>query len=354
MATPEILLSSPKPVNPLEIFMGARERVQDRRTARQADKLALQEAERQADQAAQQQERKSVAEFSLQLKPFLDSGDIEGAIRFTEGRDQALRSGRRNNEHTAETLNDLRAGNIDIVKQDVGNTLTFAERTGLIKPGTRAKPVALSPGQVLVDPSTGREITKVEKPEDTKAADSKIKDLRIRHDKFSGDLRKVDAAFEKVQSAPESAAGDIALIFNYMKMLDPGSTVREGEFATAQNAGGVDQRVWNTYNRLLSGERLNPQQRSDFKNVAKSAFDAQQASADKQTSLLLSQADQDGIPRVKVLGEQALKAFQERAAEREAQRNRPQGVEAMEGFSDLTPEEQEELRQREAAQRGNR
>lgn len=61
-----------------------------------------------------------------------------------------------------------------------------------------------------------------------------------------------------------SPAGDLALIFNYMKVLDPGSVVREGEFATAQNAGGVDERVRGLYNRIMSGERLTPEQRSDF------------------------------------------------------------------------------------------
>jgi hypothetical protein len=65
----------------------------------------------------------------------------------------------------------------------------------------------------------------------------------------------------------ETAAGDIALIFNYMKMLDPGSTVREGEFATAEQAGGVPDRIVNLYNSLISGERL-AVNRQQFTDVA--------------------------------------------------------------------------------------
>jgi hypothetical protein len=61
-----------------------------------------------------------------------------------------------------------------------------------------------------------------------------------------------------------SAAGDLALIFNYMKLLDPGSVVREGEFATAQNAAGIPERIRAVYNQALSGERLAPQTRDDF------------------------------------------------------------------------------------------
>jgi hypothetical protein len=57
-----------------------------------------------------------------------------------------------------------------------------------------------------------------------------------------------------------------------MKMLDPGSVVREGEFATAQNAAGIPDQVRNAYNRAMSGERLNPTQRNMFKSQADSLY----------------------------------------------------------------------------------
>ena len=74
-----------------------------------------------------------------------------------------------------------------------------------------------------------------------------------------------------------SAAGDLALIFSFMKMLDPGSVVREQEFANAQNAAGVPDQIRNLYNRVISGERLNPDQRADFTSRAQALYgDAQQ------------------------------------------------------------------------------
>jgi hypothetical protein len=69
-----------------------------------------------------------------------------------------------------------------------------------------------------------------------------------------------------------SAAGDLSLIFNYMKVLDPGSTVREGEFATAQNAGGIPDKAIAAYNKVLNGERLSGDQRNDFVNRASKLF----------------------------------------------------------------------------------
>lgn len=71
-----------------------------------------------------------------------------------------------------------------------------------------------------------------------------------------------------------SAAGDIALVFSFMHVIEPESIVREGEFATAANAAGVPERVRNMYNKLLAGERLSPEQRRDFSNQASNIFRA--------------------------------------------------------------------------------
>jgi len=57
-----------------------------------------------------------------------------------------------------------------------------------------------------------------------------------------------------------------------MKMLDPGSVVRESEFATAQNAAGVPDRIINLYNKALTGNGLNETQRKNIRNQADSLF----------------------------------------------------------------------------------
>lgn len=85
--------------------------------------------------------------------------------------------------------------------------------------------------------------------------------------KAFSDVRQSYRTIEAIAQNP-SAANDLALIFSYMKMLDPGSVVREGEFANAQNAAGVPDRVRNSYNRAMRGERLNPQQREQFLSSA--------------------------------------------------------------------------------------
>jgi len=82
----------------------------------------------------------------------------------------------------------------------------------------------------------------------------------------------VKSAYGRVLAAEPTATGSIAKIFSYMKMLDPGSVVREGEYATAQNATGVPQRFINMYNKALSGDGLSVTQRQEIDSQAKKLY----------------------------------------------------------------------------------
>jgi hypothetical protein len=81
-------------------------------------------------------------------------------------------------------------------------------------------------------------------------------------------------SYKKVKTTSDSGAGDISLIFAYMKMLDPGSTVREGEFATAANAGSIPQSVMAAYNKAVNGEKLAAPVRKMFKDESKKVYAA--------------------------------------------------------------------------------
>jgi len=117
------------------------------------------------------------------------------------------------------------------------------------------------------------------------------------------DTQKVAAAFEKVKVAGSnpSAAGDLSMIFGYMKMLDPGSTVREGEFATVEESAGVPARIRNQYNKIIEGERLNEAQRADFINQANNIFGAQQKVQGRIDDQFSKIAVQSGIDPAQVI-----------------------------------------------------
>jgi hypothetical protein len=102
---------------------------------------------------------------------------------------------------------------------------------------------------------------------------------------------KVLAAAKEQKAGPDqTAAADIALIFAYMRMLDPNSVVREGEFATAQNAAGIPDRIRNYYNRALSGNLLNDKQRNEITGEARKVFGQQRKSQDEVDKRYLDMA----------------------------------------------------------------
>lgn len=79
---------------------------------------------------------------------------------------------------------------------------------------------------------------------------------------------------EAAATGPATSGSDLSLIFQFMKILDPTSVVREGEFATAQNSGSAFERVGNLYNRVRDGTRLNARQRQDFLNQGRALYQA--------------------------------------------------------------------------------
>jgi hypothetical protein len=181
--------------------------------------------------------------------------------------------------------------------------------------GQQGQDFTLSEGETRFD-SQGRPIASVQKTPDQEDNQQIVNNLRTRYDKFNADFRDVDAAYRKIQAASATPQGDMSLIFGYMKLLDPGSTVREGEYANAEQTRGLPAGVVAAYNRALTGEKLADDQRKGFKSEADSLFKAQQESSDAQLADLLFQADQDGVSRERVLGSNALRSFEKRAADR--------------------------------------
>ena len=118
------------------------------------------------------------------------------------------------------------------------------------------------------------------------------------------DDRSVLSMYQNVQSAANnsSAAGDLSLIFAFMKMLDPGSVVREQEFANAQNAAGVPDRIRNAWNKALEGERLNPNQRADFMGQARLLASSAQDRITATTREYQGIADQYGYDAARATG----------------------------------------------------
>ena len=127
--------------------------------------------------------------------------------------------------------------------------------------------------------------------------------LRKEYTKNLGNFPVVADSYGRVieSAADPSAAGDLALIFNFMKTQDPASTVRESEFATAQNAGGVDQRTIALFNKIQKGERLSKEQRYDFVKRSTMLYNQAKLQSDSIRSQYSTLADKYGVDKERTL-----------------------------------------------------
>lgn len=138
--------------------------------------------------------------------------------------------------------------------------------------------------------------------EDNKEIFEREKQVRKEYTDLTKDYRAVAQAYDRVEASQDTGPGDIALIFNYMKMLDPGSTVREGEFATAQNSGGIPVALQNIYNQSVRGERLTPEQRASFKSQANDLFGAARKSEERARASLMPVINEYGLDENQIFG----------------------------------------------------
>lgn len=96
----------------------------------------------------------------------------------------------------------------------------------------------------------------------------------------------LSGTFSNIQASAgaKTGPGDIALITGFMKMLDPGSVVRETEFATARDTAGLFDRLANQAQKLQSGQifSLDSKQRQEYVALAKQYLDAAQKKADQE------------------------------------------------------------------------
>ena len=101
-----------------------------------------------------------------------------------------------------------------------------------------------------------------------------LREAYIKEAKPFADLR---TNYSRIKAANQdnTGASDIAMVYSFMKMLDPTSVVREGEFATAENAGGVPQQIQSLYNKVINGQRLAPEVRQQFVQQADRQYQEQ-------------------------------------------------------------------------------
>jgi hypothetical protein len=90
------------------------------------------------------------------------------------------------------------------------------------------------------------------------------------------DYSDMKSAFGQVVSSLSQGTpiGDVAGATKVMKLLDPGSVVRESELGIAMAASGRMDRLNNYFNNMMTGQKLTPTQREDFKALSNELYAA--------------------------------------------------------------------------------
>jgi hypothetical protein len=102
--------------------------------------------------------------------------------------------------------------------------------------------------------------------------------LKLRGDFRSEPIYKahqeVQSAYSQIKTALDQAspASDLAAATKIMKLLDPGSVVRESELGMAMNATGMVDRLTHYASNIANGTKLTPTQRKDFRTLADNLY----------------------------------------------------------------------------------
>ena len=91
------------------------------------------------------------------------------------------------------------------------------------------------------------------------------------------DYNQMQSYFQKIKdntnNETATAASDVALLFNFMKMLDPKSIVRESEFKTAQNMGSLPTAWQASLKSAVNWKKLTDKQRTQIYEEAAGLMD---------------------------------------------------------------------------------
>lgn len=109
------------------------------------------------------------------------------------------------------------------------------------------------------------------------------------------DTQQISTSYERAKRAGNTGAGDVSLLFAYMKLLDPGSRVTEGETASAKDAANVPNKILQAYNNAVAGRILPPSARTEIFGEVEGLFETQMARYNATANEYKKLAERSGV-----------------------------------------------------------
>lgn len=184
----------------------------------------------------------------------------------------------------------------DGAQQQSGQSVQQPDRSdALMRLGVASgNPALVAYGKQLYDQNKDAMVQKADKEDKDRNLEYKI---GTDFNDSSKDFIKARDGFINLRTAANnpSAVSDMQMIYAFMKTQDPGSTVREGEFASAQNTSGVPEKIRAMYNKALTGNFLTPTQRIEFFKLGQQNYDNQLKQQNKNVEEYRRKAEKFGL-----------------------------------------------------------
>lgn len=285
-------------LRPLQVQQ-AEQALQGQQQQFQTGQIQQQAVQQQVDKRNDQQKTQSLLKAALNVESLPD----EQIAPFLRSHIASVQEQGGNAAESVKALALAEAGDFKSIRSGAANLINIGVRQGDLAPEVAKKaPAAFQQikGGLVFDPNKGTfaidevakqrfdELATKAKTEgklEFKDRQSLNKDVTklLKNTTLINNTAKDLEALGKIGGGPAS----IALVFKFMKALDPTSVVREGEFATAQNSAGIPESVANTYNKLIKGERLGAVQIQQFVDTAKDLSDSAVTSSNDEVGNML-------------------------------------------------------------------
>ncbi len=105
--------------------------------------------------------------------------------------------------------------------------------------------------------------------------------LRDEYNNNTKDFRTVQSAYSNIMKTGSTGAGDMSMLYQFVKLLDPNSVVRESEFATAAASGSLGERIQGAAKQIMEGGRLSDDLRAKFLQEAENIYLSQKEGYDR-------------------------------------------------------------------------
>ena len=113
----------------------------------------------------------------------------------------------------------------------------------------------------------------------------------------------VQDAYRRTKDVPNTGAGDLSLIYSFIKALDPTSVVREGEINISKATGSVPENLLTAYKRVKEGKLLSDQQRAEYKGEIGRFYNEKAKEQQQRNAFYSGLASDMQIDPQKIIGE---------------------------------------------------